>query len=99
MNDDIVKRLRFVDVEWSEEAEICHAAADEIERLREREATLREALESIATQSVPRPVAKRFRFDGTPSKFDLCPHELYMWGACMACVSNYARSALGEEEK
>jgi len=74
-------------------------AHDEIERLRAREATLREALENIATQSVPRPVARRFRFDGTPSKFDLCPHDFYMWADCMACVSNYARSTLGEEEK
>jgi hypothetical protein len=34
MTDDIVARLRFIDVEWSEEAEVCHAAADEIERLK-----------------------------------------------------------------
>lgn len=78
---------------------VAEEAANEIKRLSASEAMLREALENIATQNVPRPVAKRFRFDGTPSKFDLCPHEFYMWGDCMACVSKYARSALGEEKK
>lgn len=34
MSDDLVKRLRAVDISWSQVGEDCAAAADEIERLR-----------------------------------------------------------------
>jgi len=37
MSDDLVKRLRAVDISWSQVAEVCSAAADEIERLRRLE--------------------------------------------------------------
>lgn len=75
------------------------AAADEIERLREREAKLREALENIATQNIPRPVAKQYRADGKPSKNDWCQHGTYLWQDCTACVAEYARSAALYEQE
>lgn len=35
MSDDLVKRLRAVDISWSQVGEDCAAAADEIEQLRQ----------------------------------------------------------------
>lgn len=60
---------------------------------------LREALDKIAALDVPRPVWKRFRADGQPSKNDICPHVLAMWDDCSHCISDYARARLAGEEK
>jgi len=68
-----------------------YGAIDEITRLRE-------ALDKIAALDVPRPVWKRFRTDGQPSKNDTCPHVLAMWDDCPDCISDYARAALAEKD-
>ncbi len=70
-----------------------------IERLNAKNARLREALNKIAALDVPRPVATRFRADGKPTKYDLCPHEINMWDDCEHCIADYARVTFAEQEK
>lgn len=73
-------------------------ARSEIERLRDENVRLREALEKIAALDVPRPVVARYRADGKPSKYDRCAHTINMWDDCPNCISDYARAALAETE-
>lgn len=53
-----------------------------------------EALEKIAVGDVPRPVAKPFRADGEPSKYDRCEHDMQMKEECGNCAVAFARSTL-----
>ncbi len=99
MSDDLVKRLRAVDISWSQVGEDCAAAADEIERLNAENARLREALEKIAALDVPPSVMTRYREDEQPSEDDLCPHLLPMSEDCPDCIADYARAALADKEK
>ena len=52
--------------------DLCVAAANEIERLRE-------ALRKIEELDIDRSVAQRYRPDGIPSKMDRCNHGIAMY--------------------
>jgi hypothetical protein len=52
------------------------------------------ALEQIAEGDVPRPLGKRYRSDGIPSKNDQCTHSAWMYEDCGNCISEFARAAL-----
>jgi len=55
---------------------------------------LRIALYNIAQYDVPRPVAHSFRDDGTPSKNDRCPHNMFFYEECAGCLAQYADDVL-----
>lgn len=55
---------------------------------------LTEALQTIADGDEPRPLGKRYRSDGEPSKHDKCTHGQWMWEDCGSCVSEFARAFL-----
>ena len=55
-----------------------------------------EALNRIAEGDEPRPLGKRWRADGAPSKHDQCVHGTWMYETCGDCISNYADSVVRE---
>lgn len=64
-----------------------------IRMLRELQ-TLRIALYNIAQYDVPRTVAHSFKDDGTPSKNDRCPHNIFFYDECAGCLAQYADDVL-----
>lgn len=63
-------------------------------RLTEANEGLRKALEMISQGDEPRPLGKRYRDDGTPSKHDQCTHGSWMYEDCGSCICEFATAAL-----
>ena len=55
---------------------------------------LRIALYNIAQYDIPRTVAHSFKDDGTPSKNDRCPHNMFFYEECAGCLAQYADDVL-----
>lgn len=75
------------------------SSADEITRLRAEVARKDAVLLAICEGDIPRPVAKPYRVDGTPSKNDQCEHGQWMYEECWQCIEQFARTALTAQEK
>lgn len=41
-----------------------------------------------------RPIGKRYRDDGEPSKHDQCVHRRYMWEDCEPCIDGHFEGVL-----
>ena len=61
-------------------------------------ARLREALEKLSENDVPRPVAVHYAKDKSPHKGDRCVHARFMYEDCEQCVADFASAALKESE-
>lgn len=66
---------------------------DELSRLRAEVESKNAALRAICEGDIPRPVAKPYRADGTPSKNDQCEHGQWMYEECGQCIEQFARDA------
>jgi hypothetical protein len=52
------------------------------------------ALTAVVDGDVPRPVKEPWSGLDTPSKHDICPHDMPMWQDCPNCISDFARATL-----
>jgi len=55
---------------------------------------LRNGIHDYLEGNYERPVGKRWRKDGEPSKHDLCVHGRYMWEDCEACIDDHFEDVL-----
>jgi hypothetical protein len=70
------------------------AQRETIAGLEARVEALTGALTAVADGDVPRPVKEPWSGLDTPSKHDICPHDLPMWQDCPGCIEDFARLAL-----
>lgn len=57
------------------------------------------ALREIAESNIPRPLGKRWRADGRPSKLDQCIHSRAVGADCASCIEEFARTALEDDDE
>ena len=69
-------------------------ANDRAEAAEAQRDALVKALKQIADGDVPRPMGRRYRSDGVPSKNDQCVHSTWMYEDCGNCISEFATAAL-----
>lgn len=111
MNDDFKEELKdaYAEIERLRKLKVSNSDTlskdapienlGQIAKLSEELERLRAALRKIAEGDIPRPVAKPYRTDGTPSKNDQCEHGQWMYEECGQCIEQFARAALEGKAK
>jgi hypothetical protein len=70
------------------------AQRETIAGLTARVEAMTRALTAVVDGDVPRPVKEPWSGLDTPSKHDICPHDMPMWQDCPNCISDFARATL-----
>ena len=65
-----------------------------IKALRAENERLRKCLLDIAEHNIEKVHATKWRQDGDPRKYDLCPHGTPISDDCERCYADYARAVL-----